>query len=110
MKRSQGRKKGPKNFRKRFFSLTSDGFTYHKGKGESPLCFIPSDELLAVERLDENAFSLKFVSLIMTVSTESNPVLLPIYQVIAITQLHLIVDVSAYSANKDTVHASKEQC
>ena len=62
MKRSQGRKKGPKNFRKRFFSLTSDGLTYHKGKGDTTLCLIPSDELLAVERVDENAFSMKFVS------------------------------------------------
>ncbi len=62
MKRSQGRKKGPKNFRRRFFSLTNAGLSYHKSKGDAPLCCIPPDELLAVERVDDDVFSMKFVS------------------------------------------------
>ncbi|XP_064393848.1 ras GTPase-activating protein 3-like [Halichondria panicea] len=61
VKRSQGRKKGPKNFRRRFFSLTNAGLSYHKGKGEAPLCSIPPDELLAVERVDDDVFSMKFM-------------------------------------------------
>lgn len=62
MKRSQGRKKGPKNFRKRFFSLTNTGLSYHKSKGDPPLCSIPPEELLTVERVDDDAFAIKFVS------------------------------------------------
>ncbi len=62
MKRSQGRKKGIKNFRKRFFCLSDTGLSYHKCKGEPPLCIIPPDELLAVERVDDDVFTMKFVS------------------------------------------------
>lgn len=36
--------------------------TYSKAKGEIPLCTIPSHEMLAVERVDESAFGMKFVS------------------------------------------------
>jgi hypothetical protein len=36
---------------------------YTKKKGDSPLCTIPSHELLAVERVDDETFGgLKFVS------------------------------------------------
>lgn len=63
MKRSQGRKKGPKNFRTRYFCLTNRELTYAKKKGDPPLCVIPSHELLAVERVDDDTFGgMKFVS------------------------------------------------
>lgn len=48
----------------RFFCLNSECLTYSKTKGEAPLCVIPSSEMLAVERVDENAFGMKFVSLV----------------------------------------------
>ena len=80
VKRSQGRTRGPKNWRKRYkencllavglhplycryFCLTAKNLTYAKAKGESPLCTIASHELLAVERVDDNAFTLRYVSL-----------------------------------------------
>ena len=64
MKRSQGRKKnGPKNFRTRYFCLTNRELRYAKKKGDSPLCTIPFQELLAVERVDDETFGgMKFVS------------------------------------------------
>lgn len=65
VKRSQGRKKGPKNFRKRFFCLNNKSLIYCKTKGEAPLCSIPSQEMLAVERVDENAFGMKFMFQLM---------------------------------------------
>ena len=46
----------------RFFCLTSQSLTYSKVKGDAPLCVIPAHEMLAVERVDENAFGMKFVS------------------------------------------------
>lgn len=63
VKRSQGRKKGPKNFRTRYFCLTNRELKYAKKKGDVPLCTIPSHELLAVERVDDETFGgMKFVS------------------------------------------------
>lgn len=61
IKRSQGRRKGPKNFRRRHFCLTDRNLTYSKSKGDSPLCVIPFLDLRAVERVDDNAFSMKFM-------------------------------------------------
>ena len=63
VKRSQGRHKGqrPKNFKKRYFVLTAKGLTYAKGRGDSPLCTIPASNLLAVERVDDQTFNMKFV-------------------------------------------------
>ena len=46
----------------RYFCLTEKNLVYAKNKGESPLCVIPSQRLLAVERVDDNAFGMKFVS------------------------------------------------
>lgn len=46
----------------RFFCLTSQSLTYSKAKGDTPLCVIPAHEMLAVERVDENAFGMKFAS------------------------------------------------
>uniref|UniRef100_A0A674PDX4 RAS p21 protein activator 3 n=1 Tax=Takifugu rubripes TaxID=31033 RepID=A0A674PDX4_TAKRU len=59
IKRAQGRNRfGMKNFKKRWFRLTNHEFTYHKTK-EGPLCSIPIENILAVERLEEESFRMK---------------------------------------------------
>ncbi|PIK46528.1 putative ras GTPase-activating protein 3, partial [Apostichopus japonicus] len=63
-KRAQGRKKyfGVKNFKKRWFRLTNHELTYGKCKGRNePLCTIPVSEILAVEKLQEDSFQMKFM-------------------------------------------------
>ena len=98
MKRSQGRKKSvPKNFRTRYFCLTNRELRYAKKKGDSPLCTIPSHELLAVERVDDGTFGgMKFVSALV----DSVPVLGGMTEVV-----FYLVDVSVASAGEDTLHA-----
>uniref|UniRef100_A0A8C9W1Q4 RAS p21 protein activator 3 n=1 Tax=Scleropages formosus TaxID=113540 RepID=A0A8C9W1Q4_SCLFO len=60
IKRAQGRNRfGMKNFKKRWFRLTNHEFTYHKSKGENALCSIPIENILAVERLEEESFKMK---------------------------------------------------
>ncbi|XP_059409418.1 ras GTPase-activating protein 3-like [Carassius carassius] len=60
IKRAQGRNRfGLKNFKKRWFRLTNHEFTYHKTKGEGPLCSIPIENIMAVERLEEESFKMK---------------------------------------------------
>ncbi|XP_073698003.1 ras GTPase-activating protein 3 isoform X4 [Garra rufa] len=60
IKRAQGRNRfGLKNFKKRWFRLTNHEFTYHKTKGEGALCSIPIENILAVERLEEESFKMK---------------------------------------------------
>ncbi|CAL1529993.1 unnamed protein product, partial [Lymnaea stagnalis] len=63
IKRAQGRKKfGLKNFKKRFFRLTNQSLSYSKNKGEKqPLFEIPITEILAVERLEEESFKMKYM-------------------------------------------------
>uniref|UniRef100_A0A7N8XG33 RAS p21 protein activator 3 n=1 Tax=Mastacembelus armatus TaxID=205130 RepID=A0A7N8XG33_9TELE len=57
IKRAQGRKRfGMKNFKKRWFRLTNHEFTYHKTKA---LCSIPIENILAVEKLEEESFKMK---------------------------------------------------
>ncbi|XP_063771694.1 ras GTPase-activating protein 2 isoform X2 [Pseudophryne corroboree] len=57
-KRAQGRNRiGKKNFKKRWFSLTSREFTYHKQKDKDPMFRIAIKSILAVEKLDESAFN-----------------------------------------------------
>ncbi|XP_076324163.1 ras GTPase activating protein 1 [Tachypleus tridentatus] len=59
-KRAQGRKKfGIKNFKIRYFCLTTTELFYAKSKGEPPLCHIPIDHILAVEKLQEESFKMK---------------------------------------------------
>ncbi|XP_071838198.1 ras GTPase-activating protein 3-like isoform X3 [Apostichopus japonicus] len=62
-KRAQGRKKyfGVKNFKKRWFRLTNHELTYGKCKETEPLCTIPVSEILAVEKLQEDSFHMKFM-------------------------------------------------
>uniref|UniRef100_A0A8C5SK80 RAS p21 protein activator 3 n=1 Tax=Laticauda laticaudata TaxID=8630 RepID=A0A8C5SK80_LATLA len=60
IKRAQGRKKfGMKNFKKRWFRLSNHEFTYQKSKGDHPLCSIPIENILAVEKLEEESFKMK---------------------------------------------------
>ncbi|XP_065887330.1 ras GTPase-activating protein 3-like [Dysidea avara] len=62
VKRGQARKKfGLKNFKTRYFVLTNNELTYAKEKGDKPLCFIPIKEIQAIERVDEEAFGMKFM-------------------------------------------------
>ncbi|XP_056420444.1 ras GTPase-activating protein 2 isoform X2 [Hyla sarda] len=57
-KRAQGRTRiGKKNFNKRWFSLTSREFAYHRQKDKDPVFRIPIKNILAVEKLDESAFN-----------------------------------------------------
>ncbi|KAM4771515.1 ras GTPase-activating protein 2 [Rhinophrynus dorsalis] len=57
-KRAQGRNRfGKKNFKKRWFSLTSRELTYYKQKDKDPVFNIPIKNILAVEKLDESAFN-----------------------------------------------------
>ncbi|PKU47910.1 ras gtpase-activating protein 2 [Limosa lapponica baueri] len=59
-KRAQGRTRiGKKNFKKRWFCLTSREFTYHKQQDKEPLFTIPIKNILAVEKLDESSFNKK---------------------------------------------------
>ncbi|KOC63546.1 Ras GTPase-activating protein 3 [Habropoda laboriosa] len=60
IKRAQGRKRfGRKNFKQRYFRLTTQDLTYSKTKGKEPLCTIPLEEILAVEKLQEDSFKMK---------------------------------------------------
>uniref|UniRef100_A0A8C8RCI8 RAS p21 protein activator 3 n=1 Tax=Pelusios castaneus TaxID=367368 RepID=A0A8C8RCI8_9SAUR len=60
IKRAQGRKRfGMKNFKKRWFRLTNHEFTYQRSKGDHPLCSIPIENILAVEKLEEESFKMK---------------------------------------------------
>uniref|UniRef100_A0A8C6YDF9 RAS p21 protein activator 3 n=1 Tax=Naja naja TaxID=35670 RepID=A0A8C6YDF9_NAJNA len=58
IKRAQGRKRfGMKNFKKRWFRLSNHEFTYQKS--DHPLCSIPIENILAVEKLEEESFKMK---------------------------------------------------
>ncbi|EEB14485.1 Ras GTPase-activating protein, putative [Pediculus humanus corporis] len=60
VKRAQGRKRfGRKNFKQRYFRLTTQDLSYSKAKGKEPLCCIPLSQILAVERLNEDSFKMK---------------------------------------------------
>lgn len=59
-KRAQGRTRiGKKNFKKRWFCLTSRELTYHKQPGKDAIYTIPVKNILAVEKLEESSFSKK---------------------------------------------------
>ncbi|KAG8237569.1 hypothetical protein J437_LFUL003292 [Ladona fulva] len=67
IKRAQGRKKfGRKNFKRRYFRLTTQDLAYSKTSdslcspaSREPLCVIPLEDILAVERLQEDSFKMK---------------------------------------------------
>lgn len=59
-KRSQGRRRFcRRNFKQRYFRLTTQSLSYAKSKGKNPICDIPLSEILAVERLNERSFKLQ---------------------------------------------------
>uniref|UniRef100_A0A8C9GU85 RAS p21 protein activator 2 n=1 Tax=Piliocolobus tephrosceles TaxID=591936 RepID=A0A8C9GU85_9PRIM len=59
-KRAQGRTRiGKKNFKKRWFCLTSRELTYHKQPGKDAIYTIPVKNILAVEKLEESSFNRK---------------------------------------------------
>ncbi|XP_055606604.1 GTPase-activating protein [Uranotaenia lowii] len=59
-KRAQGRKRfGRRNFKQRYFRLTTQSLSYAKAKGKQPICDIPLSEILAVERLTERSFKMQ---------------------------------------------------
>uniref|UniRef100_A0A8C8RAU1 RAS p21 protein activator 2 n=1 Tax=Pelusios castaneus TaxID=367368 RepID=A0A8C8RAU1_9SAUR len=59
-KRAQGRTRiGKKNFKKRWFCLTSRELTYHKQQDKEPIYTIPIKNILTVEKLEESAFNKK---------------------------------------------------
>lgn len=61
-KRSQGRRRfGRRNYRQRYFRLTTQSLSYAKSKGKNPICDIPLSEILAVERLNERSFKLQHI-------------------------------------------------
>ncbi|KAL1490589.1 hypothetical protein ABEB36_013257 [Hypothenemus hampei] len=60
IKRAQGRKRfGRKNFKQRYFKLTTHNLSYSKSRGKEALCEIPLSNILAVERLAETSFKMK---------------------------------------------------
>lgn len=59
-KRAQGRKRfGRRNFKQRFFRLTTQSLCYAKAKGKRIICDIPLTDILAVERVDERNFKMQ---------------------------------------------------
>jgi hypothetical protein len=59
-KHAQNRKRfGRRNFKQRYFRLTTQSLSYAKSKGKRPICDIPLTELVAVERLEEKNFKLQ---------------------------------------------------
>ncbi|KAL7035982.1 hypothetical protein ACKWTF_008647 [Chironomus riparius] len=59
-KHAQNRKRfGRRNFKQRYFRLTTHTLSYAKAKGKRPICDIPLTELAAVERLEEKSFKLQ---------------------------------------------------
>lgn len=59
-KRAQHQKRfGRRNFKQRYFRLTTQSLSYAKSKGKRPICDIPLTDLIAVERLEERSFKLQ---------------------------------------------------
>ena len=59
-KHAQNRKRfGRRNFKQRYFRLTTHSLSYGKAKGKKPICDIPLTELVAVERLEDRSFKMQ---------------------------------------------------
>jgi Ras GTPase-activating protein 3 len=62
IKRALARRKlTVKNFKKRYFVLSDDGLSYSKARGDAVIFTIQPEDMLAVERVDESAFNMKFM-------------------------------------------------
>ncbi|XP_059619518.1 GTPase-activating protein [Phlebotomus argentipes] len=48
-----------RNFKQRYFRLTTQSLSYSKSKGQKPSCDIPLSDILAVERLNECSFKMQ---------------------------------------------------
>lgn len=60
MKRSQGRRRFVRrNFKQRYFRLTTQSLSYAKTKSKNSICDIPLSDILAVEKLHERSFKLQ---------------------------------------------------
>ncbi len=72
-KRSQSRKRfGRRNFKQRYFRLTTQSLSYAKSKGKRSICDIPLSEILAVERLNEKSFKLQNIFQVSRVFVRHN--------------------------------------
>ncbi|XP_055373374.1 GTPase-activating protein isoform X2 [Condylostylus longicornis] len=59
-KRAQGRKRfGRRNFKQRYFRLTTHSLSYSKSKGKRSICDIPLSDILGVERVQERSFKMQ---------------------------------------------------
>lgn len=59
-KHAQNRKRfGRRNFKQRYFRLTTHSLSYCKAKGKRPICDIPLTELVAVETLEDRSFKMQ---------------------------------------------------
>lgn len=68
-KHAQNRKRfGRRNFKQRYFRLTTHSLSYSKAKGKRPLCDIPLTELVAVERLENRSFKMQNIFRVSNVS------------------------------------------
>lgn len=74
IKRAQGRKNRIgftfRRFKKRFFCLTTKELFYSKSKAKQPLCRIPITDILAVEKLQEESFKMKYVSVKLEITIQ----------------------------------------
>lgn len=52
---------GRRNFKQRFFRLTTQSLSYAKAKGKRAICDIPLTDILGVERLSEDSFKMQNV-------------------------------------------------
>lgn len=66
-KGSQKRKRfGRRNFKQRYFRLTSQSLSYAKAKGKRTICDIPLTDIVDVERLSEDSFKMQNVFQVRT--------------------------------------------
>lgn len=70
-KHAQNRRKrfGRRNFKQRYFRLTTQSLSYSKAKGKRPICDIPLTDLVAVEKLEERSFKMQNIFRVSSMST-----------------------------------------
>lgn len=75
-KRSQMRKRfGRRNFKPRWFRLTSQSLSYAKTRGKRTICDIPLTDIVQVERLsDEDSFKMQNVFQVSCANVASSSV------------------------------------
>lgn len=75
-KHAQNRRKrfGRRNFKQRYFRLTTQSLSYSKAKGKRPICDIPLTDLVAVEKLEERSFKMQNIFRVSSMSTTTTTV------------------------------------